>query len=96
MDNIPIYPVLKRDLDYVICVYFDDYNYIFEDYMVDNKIIKLTFPDDKIISNSININHKAIIYMIAEGYSRTKRILSEIFSTGRKKKDPNYRRCCRY
>lgn len=82
VDNIPVYPVLKRDLDYVICVYFDDYNYIFEDYIADNKIIKLTFPDDKIISNSININHKAITYMIAEGYSRTKRILSEIFSTG--------------
>ena len=82
IDNIPIYPVLKNDLDYVICIYFDDFNYIFEGYEADNKIIKLTFPDDKIISNSINVNHDAITYMVDEGYRRTKRILSEIFASG--------------
>lgn len=82
VDNIPIYPVLKNDLDYVICIYFDDFNYIFEDFADDNKIIKLTFPDDKIICNSINVNHDAITYMLHEGYYRTKRILSDIFSAG--------------
>lgn len=82
VDNIPIYPILNRDLDYVICVYFDDFNYIFEYSEIDNKIIKLTFPDDKIISNSINFCPRAIAYMMTEGYSRTMRILSEIFSTG--------------
>jgi predicted acylesterase/phospholipase RssA len=92
VDNIPIYPVLKNDLDYVICVYFDDFNYIFEDHVADNKIIKLTFPDDKIISNSINVNHDAITYMVAEGYSRTKRILSDIFSTGTDDLDTIYRK----
>lgn len=82
VDNIPIYPVLKNDLDYVICIYFDDFNYIFEDHSVDNRIIKLTFPDDKIISNSINLNPDAISYMLDEGYKRTKQILSDIFSNG--------------
>lgn len=82
VDNIPIYPVLKHDLDYIICIYFDDFNYIFEDNIADNKIIKLTFPDDKIISNSINVNHDAITYMMVEGYNRTKRILSDIFFNG--------------
>lgn len=82
VDNIPVYPVLKNDLDYVICIYFDDFNYIFEDYTADNKIIKLTFPDNKIISNSINVNHDAIAYMMDEGYRRTKRILSDIFAGG--------------
>lgn len=82
VDNIPIYPVLKNNLDYVICIYFDDFNHIFEDYTADNKIIKLTFPDDKIISNSINISHDAIAYMMDEGYRRTKRILSDIFAAG--------------
>lgn len=92
VDNIPIYPVLKNDLDYVICIYFDDINYIFEDYSADKKIIKLTFPDDKIISNSININHDAITYMLNEGYERTKRILSEIFSDGIDNMDAIYQR----
>lgn len=82
VDNIPIYPVLKNDLDYVICIYFDDFDYIFEDHAVDNKIIKLTFPDKKIVKNSVNINHDAITYMVEEGYNRTKRIISDIFSSG--------------
>lgn len=42
----------------------------------------MTFSDDKIISNSINVNHDAITYMLNKGYSRIKRILSDIFSTG--------------
>lgn len=82
VDNIPIYPVLKNELDYVIVVYFDDCNYIFENYELDHKIIKLTFPDDKIISNSIQISHASIMYMIEEGYNRTRYILSDIFSNG--------------
>lgn len=77
-----IYPVLKNELDYVIVVYFDDCNYIFENYELDHKIIKLTFPDDKIISNSIQISHASIMYMIEEGYNRTRYILSDIFSNG--------------
>lgn len=92
VDNIPIFPVLRNDLDYVICIYFDDFNYIFEDDSVDNRIIKLTFPDDKIISNSINVNHNAIIYMVNEGYSRTRRILSDIFSNGTDDLETIYRR----
>lgn len=82
VDNIPIYPVLKNELDYVIVVYFDDCNYIFENYELDHKIIKLTFPDNKIISNSIQISHASIMYMIEEGYNRTRYILSDIFSNG--------------
>lgn len=92
VDNIPIFPVLRNDLDYVICIYFDDFNYIFEDDSADNRIIKLTFPDDKIISNSINVNHNAIIYMVNEGYSRTRRILSDIFSNGTDDLETIYRK----
>lgn len=82
VDNIPIYPVLKNELDYVICIYFDDYNYVFEDYSYDNKIIKLTFPDNKRISNSVRISHESIMNMLEEGYHRTKAILSDIFADG--------------
>lgn len=42
----------------------------------------MTFSDDKIISNAINVNHDVITYMLNKGYSRTKRILSDIFSAG--------------
>lgn len=92
VDNIPIFPVLRNDLDYVLCIYFDDFNYIFEDDYADNRIIKLTFPDDKIVSNSINVNHDAIIYMVNEGYSRTRRILSDIFTNGTDDLETIYRK----
>ena len=79
VDNIPVYPVLQHELDYVICIYFDDFNYVFEDHSLDNRIIKLTFPDNKLVSNSVNIKHESIMYMIEEGYRRTDEILSFIF-----------------
>ena len=82
VDNIPIFPVLKNNLDYVICIYFDDLNYVFENHVWDSKTIKLTFPDDKILSNSVNIKHDSIMLMLEEGYQRTKRILSSIFIAG--------------
>lgn len=82
IDNIPIFPVLKKELDYVICIYFDHLNYVFENNAWDSKIIKLTFPDNKFISNSVNINHESILNMMEEGYKRTKRILSVVFSDG--------------
>lgn len=82
IDNIPIYPILCKKLDYIICIYFDDSNYVFEDVSFENKIIKLTFPDNKIISNSIHIKHDSIMYMINNGYWKTKQILSFIFSDG--------------
>ena len=82
VDNIPVYPVLKHELDYVICIYFDDFNYVFEDHSLDNRIIKLTFPDNKLVSNSVNIKHESIMYMIEEGYRRTDEILSSNFAEG--------------
>lgn len=92
VDNIPIYPVLKKNLDYVICIYFDDINYIFENYDLDGKIIRLTFPDNKIISNSVCIQHEAILSMINEGYRKTKEILSFIFAQGCDELDVIYSR----
>ena len=82
VDNIPIYPVLKEKLDYVLCIYFDEVNYIFEDYDSDNKVLRLTFSDDKIVSNSVYIKHDSIVKMIDEGYRKTKEILSFVFSEG--------------
>lgn len=81
-DNIPIYPVMKNRLDYVICIYFDNMNYIFENYDLDKRIIKITFPDNKILSNSVYLTSDSISKMIEEGYQRTKQVLNEFFSEG--------------
>lgn len=46
LDNIPVYPLVDKDLDYIFCIYFDNSQYIFEDPEFDQKIIKLhDFPN---------------------------------------------------
>ena len=81
VDNIPLMPLLKYDLDYIICVYFDR-QFSFENDECDGKIIKITFPDDTIIADSVDIKHDSIVYMMKTGFSRTMEILKEIFADG--------------
>ena len=46
VDNIPVKPLLDKDLDYIFCIYFDNNKYIFESPEFDSKIIKLyDFPN---------------------------------------------------
>lgn len=82
IDNIPVYPLLKHKVDYIICVYFDDTSYKFESTYFDNKVIKITFPTGSIIRQSLIFTESNILKMIDEGFERTKKILSEILKNG--------------
>lgn len=82
IDNIPIYPLMKHNIDYIICIYFDEYGYIFENEYFDNKIIKLTYSSGKMITDSLTFSKSAIDNMIANGYEKTHRILKEVFANG--------------
>lgn len=92
VDNIPIYPVLQKELDYIICIYFDNCSYIFENYSLDHKIIKLTFPDSRRISPSVIIQHDSILNMINEGYKNTRCVLDDIFADGIDNSESVYRK----
>ena len=82
IDNIPIRPILTHEIDYVVCLYFDNYNYIFESQYFDNKVLKINFTDNKIISSSLCFKLDDIEHMIEEGYSKTKRIMAFVFANG--------------
>jgi len=82
VDNIPVQPILKHDVDYIICIYFDEYNYTFESEQLDNKVIKMNFSDNKIISSSIMLTGDSVKNMIDEGYARAKKILEHVFADG--------------
>lgn len=82
IDNIPIAPIFKHDVDYTICIYFDNYNYTFENENLDNKIIKINFSDNKIISSSICFSKASIDYMTSEGYTKAKKIIQYVFADG--------------
>lgn len=46
VDNIPVQPLVDKDLDCIFCIYFDNHRYVFESPEFDRKIIKLyDFPN---------------------------------------------------
>ena len=82
VDNVPVFPLLNRDIDYIICVYFDDICYKFESTDFDNKIIKITFPDETSLRQSFVFEQDSLDRMLEIGYERTKDILKKYFSDG--------------
>ena len=82
IDNIPVYPLLKHSLDYIICIYFDDTCYKFENTYFDNKIIKITFPCESMLKQSVIFKQDSIADMIKSGYDRTMYLLKTVFSEG--------------
>lgn len=88
VDNIPVHPITKHKLDYLICIYFDDIGFKFESAAFDKKIIKITFPDMNNIKNSFFLNSEVVENMISEGYTHTYKILSKAFVNGYE--DKNY------
>lgn len=91
IDNIPVYPLLKHDLDYIICIYFDDISYKFENNEFDNKIIKITFPSETMLKHSLIFKQDMIEEMIKSGYERTMFILNSVFADGYENKESVYR-----
>ena len=82
IDNIPVYPLLKHNLDYIICIYFDDTCYKFENTYFDNKIIKITFPCESVLKQSVIFKQDSIDDMIKSGYDKTMYLLKAVFSEG--------------
>ena len=82
VDNIPVIPLLEREIDYIICIYFDDVCYKFENTDFDSKIVKITFPNETSIRQSFVFQQDSIDKMLEDGYERTKNILKQYFSDG--------------
>lgn len=82
IDNIPVFPLLKHNLDYIICIYFDDTCYKFESTYFDNKIIKITFPCKSKVKQSVFFEEDSITYMIKNGYDMTMYLLNSVFCNG--------------
>ena len=82
IDNIPIAPLMKHNLDYIIVVYFDNDTYTFENDYFDNKIIKINFLDNKIVNNTFAFNRESVSNMINVGNEYSKTVLEMIFKNG--------------
>lgn len=82
IDNIPVSPLMKHKLDYIIVVYFDNDTYSFENEYFDNKIVKVNLSHNTSVGNSLAFDKDSIEIMIHEGYEQTKTIFKDIFSNG--------------
>ena len=86
IDNIPVKPLEKYNLDYIIVVHFDKDHYIYENF--DNKnIIEINFNETTPISKSLSFDERSSIEMMNKGYKEAHRIFSLIFSNGLENKD---------
>ena len=81
-DIIPVYPLLDKEIDYIICVYFDDCCYTFEDPEFDKKVIKITFPPKRTLRDSLVFEKDIIEEMFVDGYYRAKEVLDRAFLNG--------------
>ena len=80
IDNIPVFPLVEKDLDYIFCVYFEEQNYRFECPSFDRKIIKLNhFPANGRLDAFI-YDPTAVDNMIRYGYEYTSKCIDLIFS----------------
>ena len=82
IDNIPVFPLMKHKLDYIICIYFDDVSYKFEKTGFDNKVIKIVFPSENMVRQSVVFTNDGIRDMMEKGYERTYSILNSVFRQG--------------
>lgn len=80
LDNIPVYPLVGRELDYIFCIYFDNARYQFEDPEFDKKVIKLhDFPNQDRLE-VLFCDPGSYDKMYAYGYDYTTKLLQKLFA----------------
>ena len=90
VDNIPVYPLLRLDADLLICVYFDNVSYLFENEDFDRRILKCIFPEENSLTRSVLVDRKDIDRMVTAGYDRARYLLDSVLAQGTEDKDGIY------
>ena len=87
IDNIPVFPLTEYDLDYVICIYFDEEIYRFETPEFDRKVIRLSFPAVNVVKQSLVFERGAVEEMMERGYAHTLEVMKPYLVHGWGDKD---------
>lgn len=86
VDNIPVFPLLTDAPDYLICIYFDSFNYVFDTPDFDSRVIKISFEeDDTLLTHSFRFRREDILRDMAEGERRASEVLAYVFADGMEK-----------
>lgn len=91
VDNIPVYPLTKLPLDYILCIFFDGSAFTFETSDFDSRVIQLTYPAENRLKDSVVFRRASVEAMLAQGYENTKSALQVIFAEGTECLDYIYR-----
>lgn len=78
VDNIPVFPLLPHTFDYVIGFYFDKYDYFFANEDLDRRVVRINFPNNSVISDSLFVDHESIMNMIGYGERFTADVLDRV------------------
>lgn len=81
LDNIPVFPLMEADVDYIFCIYFDGWNYQFENPSFDKKIIKLNQFPEKSGFDFLVYDSSRVEDMITQAYRYTVHTINEIFTS---------------
>lgn len=80
LDNIPVYPLVDKALDYIFCIYFDNAQYVFESPEFDKKVIKLhDFPNQERLE-VLFCEPGSYDKMYDYGYNYTRSLLEKLFA----------------
>lgn len=83
VDNMPIYPLPLCEPDYVIALYFDKYEYFFANKDLNQRIIRIHFPNNSILADSLFIDHASVMKMMASGEEYAEEVLEKVIGTER-------------
>lgn len=86
IDNIPVNPLAKYDLDYIIVVHFDKDKYVYKNFENKN-IIEINFNVQTSISKSLSFDQDSSNEMIRKGYKQAYDVLSFVFANGTEDKE---------
>jgi len=91
IDNIPVAPLIAQPPDYIFCIYFDNYSYTFENQIFDKRIVKITFPAENRLMDSVLFRKESIEKMIMQGFEETGIKLRMLLSEGKENIEYIYR-----
>ena len=84
LDNIPVFPLIEKDLDYIFCIYFDGWNYQFENKEFDQRVIKLNQFPDKSGMDFMFYDPSKTKEMIKNGYQYANLVINDLFVSSQK------------
>ena len=82
MDNTPIAPLEREELDLIFILRFDHASEQYEELDINAPIIEIVFEDDKKLKDYFYFNSSLTKRLIDRGYRKSKDILDVVFKYG--------------